>query len=265
MAPDRYVPGYGASILAFMERRSAERHAAFFLSHLEPGSRVLDAGCGPGTITLGLASKVAPGSVIGVDVEDSQFAKARDRAEHERLDVEFRRASIYELPFDEGSFDAVFCHAVLQHLSNPVGALAELCRVLKPGGVIGVRAGDMGGTLVDDESNGAAQAVAAYLRDKQEGGGDPYVGRKLGRLLAQAGFTVERITASYDVLTEPLRSIDVSLWSDFGPAAAGLRRSNAKPEDVPFIALAWCEAIGSRPGMTSRRSAGTDLSGTHCP
>jgi ubiquinone/menaquinone biosynthesis C-methylase UbiE len=246
MTSDRYVPGYGASILAFMEHRTAESHAAFFLPHLKRGWRVLDAGCGPGTITLGLVSRVAPGSVIGVDVEDSQFAKARERAEDERLNVEYRRASIYELPFDDASFDAVFCHAVLQHLSKPVEALVELRRVLKPGGVIGIRAGDMGGTLVDAESDGAARAVAAYLREKQDGAGDPYIGRKLGRLLAQAGFAVERITASYDVLTEALRAINPSRWSDFAPAAAELRSLNAKPDDVPFIALAWCEAVASR-------------------
>ncbi len=60
MQTDTYTPGYSAPVLSFMGQRTAERHAALFLPHLRPGWRVLDAGCGPGTITLGLAQKAAP-------------------------------------------------------------------------------------------------------------------------------------------------------------------------------------------------------------
>ena len=91
MRTDEYAPGYSAPMVSFMAQRTAEAHAGFFLPHLQPGSCVLDAGCGPGTITLGLARKIAPGHVIGIDVEDSQFEQARAVAKHERLDVEFRR------------------------------------------------------------------------------------------------------------------------------------------------------------------------------
>jgi 2-polyprenyl-3-methyl-5-hydroxy-6-metoxy-1,4-benzoquinol methylase len=60
MQTSTYTPGYSAPILSFLEQRAAETHAGFFLSHLRPGFRVLDAGCGPGMITLGLARRVAP-------------------------------------------------------------------------------------------------------------------------------------------------------------------------------------------------------------
>src|SRR5579872_3397812 len=96
-----YAPGYSAPILSFMEQRTADTHAGFFLSRLLPGWRVLDAGCGPGSITLGLARKVAPGFVTGIDVEDSQFAKSREQAEREGLNAEFRKASVYQLPFQD--------------------------------------------------------------------------------------------------------------------------------------------------------------------
>jgi ubiquinone/menaquinone biosynthesis C-methylase UbiE len=102
---------------------------------------VLDAGCGPGTITLGLSRKVAPGQVVEIDTEDSQFTNAREEAQRAGLNVEFRKASVHELPFPPRSFDAVFSHALLEHISDVDAALAEMRRVLKPGGLIGLRAG----------------------------------------------------------------------------------------------------------------------------
>jgi ubiquinone/menaquinone biosynthesis C-methylase UbiE len=237
------TPGYSAPILSFMEQRTADTHAGFFLSQLMPGWCVLDAGCGPGTITLGLARKVAPGFVSGIDVEDSQFAKSREQAERESLNVEFHKASVYQLPFQDEYFDAVFSHALLEHLTDPSAALVELRRVLKPGGVIGIRAGDMGGILIDSESEAPAQGLATYLANREKNSGDPFVGRKLGRLLRKAGFTVESMTASYDVITETLLKIGPSLAAQF--AAPSFCSLKDKPgDDSLFVALAWCEAIG---------------------
>ena len=244
MQTSTYTPGYSAPILSFMEQRTAETHAGFFLSHLRPGFRVLDAGCGPGTITVGLARRVAPGQVIGIDIEDSQFASAREQAERESINAEFRKASIYELPFESGFFDAVFSHAVLQHLRDPIAALAELRRVLQPGGFIGIRAGDMGGILIDAESDGPAKGFAAYLSNREKDGGDPYVGRKLARLLRKSGFKVEQMTASYEVVSDLLQKIGPSLAAHF--STAGCCSLQDKPDDSLFVALAWCEVIGTR-------------------
>lgn len=243
MQSDTYTPGYSAPVLSWMEQRTAETHAGFFLPHLKPGWRVLDAGCGPGSITMGLARTVAPGLVIGIDIEDSQFANAPERAAREGLNVEFRKASVYDLPFQDGSFDAIFSHAMLEHLSAPGAALLELRRVLKPGGLIGVRAGDLGGLLMDAASEGPAQAFAAYLEGQKSGSKDPNVGRKLGRLLRQAGFTVQRMTASYEVITETLLRIGPALAGQFAaPAYCSLQD---KPGGLSlFVALAWCEATG---------------------
>ncbi len=243
MQTDTYTPGYGAPVLSFMGQRTAQTDAAFFLPHLTPGWHVLDAGCGPGTITLGLARRVAPGHVTGIDTEDLQFANARERAQCEGLDIEFRKASVYELPFQDGFFDAVFSHALLEHLSDPDGALAEMRRVLKPGGFVGLRAPDMGGILIDAASGGPTQALETYIENQKRNSGDPNVGRKLGRLLRKAGFTVQKMTASYEVITETLRNIGPSLAEQF--AAPSYCRLQDKPgDDSLFVALAWCEAIG---------------------
>jgi ubiquinone/menaquinone biosynthesis C-methylase UbiE len=243
MHSDTYAPGYSAPVVAFMAERKAETHAGFFLPQLRPGCHVLDAGCGPGTITLGLARAVQPGVVTGIDVEDSQIAGAREQAEREGLNVTFRKASVYELPFETASFDAVFSHALLEHLSDPGAALVELRRVLKPGGLIGVRAGDAGGILIDAASEGPAQAFAAYMANQKNDSKDPNVGRKLGRLLRRAGFAVQKMTASYEVITDTIVKMGSSLAQQFAaPAYCSLEGKDEEPS--LFVALAWCEAIG---------------------
>jgi len=164
MHSETYTPGYSSGC-SIHGRTRAEIHGGFFLPRLRAGWQVLDAGCGPGTITMGLARAVSHWmcDMTGIDIEDSQFAGAREQAERESLNVTFRKASVYELPFEAGTFDAVFSQALLEHLRDPGTALAEFRRVLKPGGLIGVRAEDAGGALIDAASDGPAQAFAAYL------------------------------------------------------------------------------------------------------
>jgi ubiquinone/menaquinone biosynthesis C-methylase UbiE len=116
--------------------RTAAKEGAFFVPFLRPGMRVLDLGCGPGSITLGLAETVAPGEVIGVDLQPSQVAQAQALgAARGMMNARFEVADVYRLPFPDGSFDAAFAHVVLMHLREPVRALAEMRRVLRPGGI----------------------------------------------------------------------------------------------------------------------------------
>ena len=242
MQSNTYMPGYSAPVLAFMKQRRADTHAAFFLPLLKAGFRVLDAGCGPGTITLGLARQVAPGQVVGIDIEDSQFGGAREEATRELLNATFQKASIYQLPYEEATFDAVFSHAVLQHLSDPFRALIELRRVLKPGGVVGIKANDMGGILIDSESDETVRALASCISDREADAGDPRIGRKLPRLLRQAGFKVEQISASYEVMDDLRYELVRALVAQFSPS--GSCSLQEKPDESLFAALPWCEVIG---------------------
>jgi ubiquinone/menaquinone biosynthesis C-methylase UbiE len=113
--------------------------AEFLLPHLRAGMRLIDCGCGPGSITADLAGAVAPGDVIGIDIREDALADARRLARDRGIsNVTFQMANIYDLPVPDASFDAAFACAVLQHLATPLAALAEMRRVLKPGGVIGI-------------------------------------------------------------------------------------------------------------------------------
>src|SRR6185503_3685549 len=95
-----------------------------------------------GSITLDFARLLSPTIVTGIDLDAGQVATAEAAARRAGLEnARFLRASILELPFDDGSFDVVFCHTVFMHLSNPEAAMRELFRVCRPGGLIGVREG----------------------------------------------------------------------------------------------------------------------------
>lgn len=113
---ETYTPGYSANAVDFMSRRSAEQQARFLLPHLKSGQRLLDIGCGPGTITLGLAKNVAPGEAVGVDLAENQLSVARQNAMQNKIEnIRFVSDSIYELPFANEEFDVVFAHAVFEH------------------------------------------------------------------------------------------------------------------------------------------------------
>jgi ubiquinone/menaquinone biosynthesis C-methylase UbiE len=178
-AHENYTPGYTLNAVDFMSRRTAESHAAFFLPRLKPGLRLLDCGCGPGGITVGLAQRVSPGEVIGIDLGGAQLERARQRASETGVRVTFREASVYALPFAEAAFDAVFSHALFEHLAEPLKALAEIRRVLKPDGCVGLRSPDWGGFVLHPWSDPVAEALADYQALQRANGGDVLAGRKL--------------------------------------------------------------------------------------
>lgn len=141
-----YAFGYSPAAVGMMESRSVDANARFFLDHLEPGMHVLDIGCSPGSITVGLAAAVTPGQVVGIDIEPSQVALGQDRAASLGLgNCRFETGSVYDLPLPDHSMDAVFGHTILMQFSELDPVLAEVKRVLKPGGLVGFREIDLDG------------------------------------------------------------------------------------------------------------------------
>src|SRR5215475_10051200 len=141
-----YTHGHHESVLRSHRWRTAENSAGYLLPRLRPGMSLLDVGCGPGTITVDLARRLAPGRVTAVEVKLDALALAKAHAAEVHQDnVEFIVADVHALDLPDDSFDVVHAHQVLQHVADPVRALTEMRRVCRPGGVVAARDGDYGG------------------------------------------------------------------------------------------------------------------------
>jgi ubiquinone/menaquinone biosynthesis C-methylase UbiE len=166
---------------------------------------LLDCGCGPGSLTLGFAELLAPGQVVGTEIEGSHVALASQAAiQRDLSNVRFEVADIYALPFEDASFDAVFISAVLGNLREPVRGLREAYRVLKPGGVIGIKEFDHGGDLVYPSDPIVTKYDELYRRLREEYGHDPEGGRKIGKILLDAGFQDLKRSACYESYGDPM-------------------------------------------------------------
>jgi SAM-dependent methyltransferase len=159
---------------------------------------ILDIGCGPGAITIGLAEVVAPGAVIGVDLDQDAISRAQALAAERGLaNVQFQVGSIYELPVPDSSLDAAFAHTVFMHLDKPDAALAEILRVLKPGGVFGVSERMVEGTIAANFEPILNRFRELYVAWARQRGVDLGIGSRLRRLLSLAGFNPVEASASY--------------------------------------------------------------------
>ena len=195
-----YTMGYSDEFRQLLDRRSVETHAAHLLPRLEPGMRLLDFGCGPGTITIGLAKHVEPGEVHGLDVEESQIEIARAAAADGGHDnAVFHVGSVTDLPFEDNFFDVAHCHAVLMHVPETQAALAEVKRVLKPGGIVAAREFIVSSSFLEpDQEKELDRAWATFSALLGGNGGHPEMGRQLRGVLLEAGFADIRATASFD-------------------------------------------------------------------
>lgn len=260
-----YSVGHRPSAVGYMARRTAERNAQFALPHFSSGCSLLDCGCGPGSITLGLAAHVAPGHVTGIDREPTQVELARTNASVAGLNnVSFEVADVRSLPFADEQFDLVFCHTVLCHLANPEIAVSEMHRVLKRGGCIAIRDIIASRCIYWPESAKLLRGEALLQKVMLHAGADPDYGARLGCLLSNAGFSRVFMSASYDLprtleekqayfagegdLLENSDMGDVCVaqgWTsreELAEIAAEWRRFGARPDAL--FALPFGEAIG---------------------
>lgn len=247
--PDVYTHGHHESVLRSHRWRTAENSAAYLLPALVPGTRLLDVGCGPGSVTIDLAARLEPGEVVGVDtsaavVEIAQKAAADAGADN----VTFQVADAYDLPFADDAFDVVHAHQVLQHLTDPIAALREMRRVTRPGGVVALRDADYSGMTWYPQSDGLDEWLALYHEVTQANSADANAGRKLLSWVREAGFDPDGIVPSAGVwcyATPEDRTWWAGLWADRSVAsnfaAQAITHGLADEVGLELLADAWRE------------------------
>jgi SAM-dependent methyltransferase len=216
MPREIYTHSHHKVVVDSHSSRTAEEAAAFVRRLIRPDMRILDAGCGPGSITTGLARWVPDGEVTGIDSAAAIVEHARSRAADRGVDnVAFEQGDVYTLRFPAGSFDVVYAHQLLQHLAEPVEALREFMRVLKPGGVVAVRDADYGTMTHFPHEAGIDRFFEIYSQVARANGGEPDAGRRLLSWVKTAGFgDAEMTTSSWTYATPESRAHWADLWSE---------------------------------------------------
>ena len=247
----RYTHGHGAAVLSAHARRSAADSAAHLLPHLSAGMDLLDVGCGPATITADLAECVAPGRVVALDAAADALEAARATLSERGLSeqVELSCGDVMALPFEDGSFDVVHAHQVLQHLADPVGALVEMRRLTRSGGIVAVRDAVYSAMTWFPDPEGMEQWRSVYMTTARTNGGEPDAGSRLLSWARAAGFTDVTASASTWCYATPAdRAWQSETWAQrcltsFGPQAVELGLADSA--DLETMAEAWRQWGGS--------------------
>ena len=241
----RYTHGHSAAVLSAHSRRGAADSAAYLLAHLRAGMDLLDVGCGPASITADLTERVAPGRVVALDAAAGALEAARATLRERGLSeqVELTSGDVMALPFEDASFDVVHAHQVLQHLADPVGALAEMRRVTRPGGIVAVRDAVYSAMTWFPEPAGMEQWRSVYMATARANGGEPDAGSRLLSWARAAGFADASASASTWCYATPAdRAWQSQTWAQrcltsFGPRAVELGLADGA--DLETMAQAW--------------------------
>jgi SAM-dependent methyltransferase len=191
-------------VQAILELRNAENSAAYILAKLQfmkeqnPSLKLLDVGCGPGTISSALAKLIPEGHVTGIDIYPDILVRAKELIEQAGIkNIDFQHGDINKLPFADDAFDITICHQVLTYLRSPSDALREMMRITKPGGIVAAREGDLATECVWPELPGLLKSNKLAGRLLGLSGGTDKGGRQLLSWALEAGVERKDITLSY--------------------------------------------------------------------
>lgn len=240
-----YLHGHHDSVLRSHRWRTVGNSAAYLIPHLHPGQQVLDIGCGPGTITIDLARRVAPGSVVSVDNEPAPLAEAQAHAEAQNAEnVALIVGDAYQLDYPDDTFDVVHAHQVLQHLTEPVTALREMRRVCRPDGVVAARDADYAAMTWYPPDPRLDRWREVYQRVARSNRTEPDAGRRLLSWARAAGFDAITPSASaWCYATPEDRAWWGGLWAEritsSALAAQAVDRHLATRTDLAEMADGW--------------------------
>ncbi|QIX00095.1 hypothetical protein AMS68_005612 [Peltaster fructicola] len=196
------VPSPFNAMVNYFNKRNAAVHAAHLLPYLRPDFRLLDVGCGGGSITLDLARILKNGHTIGLDVERNLISVAQELSTStDAKNVEFDVGNVHDLSrFGDETFDVVHAHQVTLHLENPVGAIKEMRRVLKTGGILALR--DNSSMIVTPTIPALDHYMLKFRDWHRSLGKHPGGGLQHHLWAHQAGFSWDKITMDSDAWEE---------------------------------------------------------------
>ena len=265
--------GMAAQMEVIYRRRDILRRRAIVREALgaQPGEAIVDVGCGPGFYALELLEQVGPGGrVVGVDASPSMLAVAARRcADHEN--ASFVEADATSLPFDDGAFDAAVIVQVLEYVNEVDAALAELHRVLRPGGRAVAWAVDWATLSVNALDGDRNRRVLSAWDDHLA---DPSLPRTLTPRLRAAGFDNVAMEgyafATAELTPESYGGSLMPLMRDFVAGRAGVTEADAaawhaemtelgEREEFYFACIQYCFTgergeRGPKPPGRSRRA-----------
>lgn len=214
-----YLHGHHASVLRSHSWRTVENSAPHLIPYLKPDLKVLDVGCGPGTITVDLASRLPQGFVYAIDPSADVIEKARQHAKEKGItNVRFEVGDIFNWQgldgVEEASFDVVHAHQVLQHLQDPLGCMKEMIRLARKGGIVAVRDCDYGAMDWYPEHPGMQKWKDLYIKVALGLKAYPNMGKMLHSIALQAGIPRNNIETSIGpwCFSTPEEREWVSIW-----------------------------------------------------
>ncbi|EIN04870.1 ubiE/COQ5 methyltransferase [Punctularia strigosozonata HHB-11173 SS5] len=252
-----YISDHSAAPIRSHSWRTVDNSAAYLVPHLKPDLRILDVGCGPGTITIDLARHVPQGHVVGVEYSPDPLDGARTLAAQEGVNnVEFVTGDVHALQYPDNTFDVVHAHQVLQHIRDPVQALREMRRVTKAGGIVAAR--ESGAMLWYPRLPAFDEWKELYNRIAKARGGNPDPGSYIHVWAKEAGFDRASIKCSVGTWcfsTQDERKWWGNMWADrsVGSAYADIAvgDGHCAREDLERLAAAWRDWVQNEDGWFS--------------
>jgi SAM-dependent methyltransferase len=217
---------YQAKAVFSMEKRF------FDILNLDSKSKVLDAGCGPGFVAGEVYRAYQPQELYGIDL-DPKLVEIGISENSGCKAMNFSQGSIYQLPFADDTFDAVYSRFVLQHLEKPALAIAEVYRVAKKGGTILIEDIDDGMLFLEPKPKGYDKLQSTAEAVQKSLGGDRLIGRKLYSLLHQVSGVKPNIAPMY--VSSDIVGMEGFLNAAYGFKFDHLKRSGASEEEVSQI------------------------------